>query len=34
MDLHLTQDIITESELPMGRLIPTTRMTPSAVTFR
>ena len=25
MDLHLTQDIITESELPMGRLIPTTR---------
>ena len=25
MDLTLTQDIITESELPMGRLIPTTR---------
>src|SRR6266550_8053768 len=25
MDLHLTQDIITESELAMGRLIPTTR---------
>jgi hypothetical protein len=24
-DLTLTQDIITESELPMGRLIPTTR---------
>ena len=25
MDLPLTQDIITESELPMGRFIPTTR---------
>ena len=25
MDLHLTQDIITEFELPMGRLIPRTR---------